>query len=152
VEDALFPDLFIGITKMHFNNSKIKKKENEYMDAIKILGEERDRCVASLCDEEVLSFSRRLKKIVNKVTEFLVERKMTTSESTVLLTAANLALNELGGLDLDPETEYFKFLKEREKDIISASEELEGFEEIADKALESVQDLILLLQEEGYFK
>jgi hypothetical protein len=144
VEDALIPSLFQYLIAMHIRDSP--EKEKDYEVAMGIL-EKRIEDAFKGGDRKKLTM--RTARIARKITEYFIQNKFDSRKGFLTLTSWIKALDDAGGIVV--EGDFKELMLDMEAIIQRGYEEIENFEKIDLSAINHVEKIHKLAQEEGYF-
>ncbi len=150
VEDCIIPALFQGIAYSHIRSDASAKPSYSMM--FEILNETINGFFAGITREKRIQLSRRLDRIVNKISRYLVKEKFDSRKSFLATSEWARALLESGALYIDKESRYWELLEDMGEVIqVKGYGEIPDFEKIDASAINHVPNIHKIAQEEGYF-
>lgn len=149
IEDSIIPALLEGIIFSHIKHEPNVKESYEI--AIGIVADTINQCYNGIyCDKRV-KLLNRMNRIVNKLNRYLVKEKFDTRKAFLTISAWAAALIEAQALIVEPGSKIYKLLQDMGEVIQTGYTEIENFEKIDASAINHVESLHKLAQEEGYF-
>lgn len=147
IEDALIPSLLRYFLFMHIYYDP--SLESEFQSKIKILEEEIDRAFAGLSSEKRQKIDKRLVRICRKIEDYVKKEKFDARKCLLTFTAWAQSLENNGGIL--PGESFKSLLNALHEIILQGYEEIENFQKIDLSAINHVEAIHKLVQNEGYF-
>lgn len=147
IEDALLPSLFQYLIMIHLQRSP--EYDKDYQVPMEVLEARIAEAFFGVSKEKETKLRNRTARIAKKVTEYFIKNKFDSRKGFLTLTAWIEALEKAGAVIIEGD---FKELINDMNDIIRKGyKEIENFEKIDLSAINHVEKIHKLVQEEGYF-
>lgn len=150
IEDCLIPALLEGVAYSHIK--KDPECAPKYDQMIEILERTIKICFNDLPIDKRIRIYRRLDRIVKKISNYFIKNDFNTRKAFLALSEWARALLETGATIIDPASEYWTLLDDMgEVIMVNGYGEIPDFAKIDASAINHVETIHKLAQEEGYY-